>query len=148
MVCSHKFGVQKLVSCLSTCIFPDKTTYPIDETMIQYARIKPSASRNTHTHTRAHTHTHIHTHMPCLLIGWLYVCPCWWCPVWCMSRPPVRGSNGPPHHSNEGYAYAKRLIDVQNRAYKQEYGCHFTSVVPTNIYVRVRTYTCDRPDSP
>jgi GDP-L-fucose synthase len=27
-------GVTKLVSCLSTCIFPDKTTYPIDETMI------------------------------------------------------------------------------------------------------------------
>jgi nucleoside-diphosphate-sugar epimerase len=26
--------VQKLVSCLSTCVFPDKTTYPIDETMI------------------------------------------------------------------------------------------------------------------
>jgi hypothetical protein len=26
--------VQKLVSCLSTCVFPDKTTYPIDETMV------------------------------------------------------------------------------------------------------------------
>ncbi|KOB76955.1 putative nad dependent epimerase/dehydratase [Operophtera brumata] len=26
--------VKKVVSCLSTCIFPDKTTYPIDETMI------------------------------------------------------------------------------------------------------------------
>ena len=26
--------VVKLVSCLSTCIFPDKTTYPIDETMV------------------------------------------------------------------------------------------------------------------
>ena len=24
----------KVVSCLSTCIFPDKTTYPIDETMV------------------------------------------------------------------------------------------------------------------
>jgi GDP-L-fucose synthase len=34
MHCSHQFKVQKLVSCLSTCIFPDKTTYPIDETMI------------------------------------------------------------------------------------------------------------------
>lgn len=32
---SHKYKVQKLVSCLSTCIFPDKTTFPIDETMIQ-----------------------------------------------------------------------------------------------------------------
>src|SRR5262245_37014626 len=29
MECSRIFGVKKLVSCLSTCIFPDKTTYPI-----------------------------------------------------------------------------------------------------------------------
>ena len=28
------FKVKKLVSCLSTCIFPDKITYPIDETMV------------------------------------------------------------------------------------------------------------------
>uniref|UniRef100_A0A914L3V9 GDP-L-fucose synthase n=1 Tax=Meloidogyne incognita TaxID=6306 RepID=A0A914L3V9_MELIC len=32
--CCHETRVQKCVSCLSTCIFPDKTTYPIDETMI------------------------------------------------------------------------------------------------------------------
>ena len=50
--------VKKCVSCLSTCIFPDKTTYPIDETMVH---------------------------------------------------------NGPPHTSNFGYSYAKRMIDVQNR---------------------------------
>ncbi len=31
---SHALGVKKVVSCLSTCIFPDKTTYPIDETMV------------------------------------------------------------------------------------------------------------------
>lgn len=31
---SHQYGVKKVVSCLSTCIFPDKTTYPIDETMV------------------------------------------------------------------------------------------------------------------
>lgn len=55
---SHKFNVKKLVSCLSTCIFPDKTTYPIDETMVH---------------------------------------------------------NGPPHASNFGYSYAKRMIDVQNK---------------------------------
>eukprot|EP00727_Mastigamoeba_balamuthi_P000521 m51a1_g10466 putative gdp-l-fucose synthetase (318) ;mRNA; r:45619-46922 len=70
-------GVQKLVSCLSTCIFPDKTTYPIDETMLH---------------------------------------------------------SGPPHWSNEGYAYAKRMIDTLNRCYKEEYGCNFTSVIPTNIF--------------
>jgi len=31
---SDKFGVEKVISCLSTCIFPDKTSYPIDETML------------------------------------------------------------------------------------------------------------------
>ncbi|PVD29031.1 hypothetical protein C0Q70_11628 [Pomacea canaliculata] len=31
---SYQTGVKKVVSCLSTCIFPDKTTYPIDETMV------------------------------------------------------------------------------------------------------------------
>ncbi|TRY97595.1 hypothetical protein DNTS_033221, partial [Danionella cerebrum] len=30
---AHDFGVEKVVSCLSTCIFPDKTSYPIDESM-------------------------------------------------------------------------------------------------------------------
>jgi len=75
--CCRIHKVKKLVSCLSTCIFPDKTTYPIDETMLH---------------------------------------------------------NGPPHTSNEGYAYAKRMIEVLNRAYYDEYGCHFTSVIPTNIF--------------
>ena len=70
-------NVTKLVSYLSTCIFPDKTTYPIDESMLHL---------------------------------------------------------GPPHSSNEGYAYAKRMVDTQNRAYAREYGCNFTSIIPTNIY--------------
>jgi len=74
---SKEHKVKKVVSCLSTCVFPDKTTFPIDETMIH---------------------------------------------------------NGPPHHSNEGYAYAKRMIDVQNRCYREEYGCNFTSVIPTNVF--------------
>jgi GDP-L-fucose synthase len=33
---AHEQDVKKVVSCLSTCIFPDKTTYPIDETMVRY----------------------------------------------------------------------------------------------------------------
>lgn len=74
---SHEFGVKKVVSCLSTCIFPDKTTYPIDETMVQ---------------------------------------------------------NGPPHSSNYGYSYAKRMIDVMNRGYNEQYGMNFTSVIPTNVF--------------
>lgn len=32
---AFEVGAQKVVSCLSTCIFPDKTTYPIDETMVR-----------------------------------------------------------------------------------------------------------------
>src|SRR5580698_115716 len=51
LVC-HERKVRKCVSCLSTCIFPDKTSYPIDETMVH---------------------------------------------------------NGPPHDSNFGYSYAKRM---------------------------------------
>lgn len=42
--------------------------------------------------------------------------------------------NGPPHPSNEGYAYAKRMIDVLNRCYYEEYGLKYTSIVPTNVY--------------
>ncbi|XP_077439597.1 GDP-L-fucose synthase-like isoform X1 [Vanacampus margaritifer] len=74
---AHEVGVVKVVSCLSTCIFPDKTTYPIDETMIH---------------------------------------------------------NGPPHESNFGYAYAKRMLDVHNRAYFQQHGRCYTAVIPTNVF--------------
>ncbi|KAK9876262.1 hypothetical protein WA026_012561 [Henosepilachna vigintioctopunctata] len=74
---SYETGVKKVVSCLSTCIFPDKTNYPIDETMVHY---------------------------------------------------------GPPHDSNFGYSYAKRMIDILNRAYYQKHGCQFTSVIPCNVF--------------
>nr|AAH92891.1 Zgc:110348 [Danio rerio]AAI65091.1 Zgc:110348 protein [Danio rerio] len=74
---ANEFGVVKVVSCLSTCIFPDKTTYPIDETMIH---------------------------------------------------------NGPPHDSNFGYAFAKRMIDVQNRTCFKQYGRRYTAVIPTNVF--------------
>ncbi|THD20470.1 Gdp-l-fucose synthetase protein [Fasciola hepatica] len=74
---SFSVGVRKLISCLSTCIFPDRTTYPIDETMIH---------------------------------------------------------NGPPHDSNFGYSYAKRMIDVLNRAYAEKYEVVYTSVIPTNVF--------------
>ena len=32
--CSHMYNVKKLISCLSTCIFPDKIEYPIHENML------------------------------------------------------------------------------------------------------------------
>lgn len=41
---------------------------------------------------------------------------------------------GPPHHSNDAYAYAKRMVDVQLRAYREQYGLEYVSVIPTNIY--------------
>ena len=53
----------RCVSCLSTCIFPDKTTYPINELMLHA---------------------------------------------------------GKPHSSNEGYSFAKRMVDVMNRIYFNE----------------------------
>jgi len=77
LACCHEFKVEKCISCMSTCIFPDKTSYPIDETMIH---------------------------------------------------------SGPPHESNEGYAYAKRMLDVLNRCYHEAHGSNFTSVIPTNIF--------------
>ena len=55
---AHQRKVEKVISCLSTCVFPDKVEYPLDENKI-----------------------HI----------------------------------GEPHDSNFGYAYAKRMVDVQNR---------------------------------
>ncbi|VDD89633.1 unnamed protein product [Enterobius vermicularis] len=73
----HENDVRKCVSCLSTCVFPDKTTYPIDETMVH---------------------------------------------------------NGPPHDSNFGYSYAKRMIDVMNRGYAQEFGRRYTAVIPCNVF--------------
>jgi GDP-L-fucose synthase len=41
---------------------------------------------------------------------------------------------GPPHFSNDAYAYAKRMADVQIRAYKEQYNLNYKSVIPTNIY--------------
>jgi len=42
--------------------------------------------------------------------------------------------NGPPHDSNYAYAYAKRMIEIHCRAYKEQYGDDFTCITPTNIY--------------
>jgi len=42
--------------------------------------------------------------------------------------------DGPPHNSNFGYAYAKRMVDVQLRAANQQYGHEYVSVIPNNMY--------------
>jgi GDP-L-fucose synthase len=41
---------------------------------------------------------------------------------------------GPPHFSNDAYAYAKRMTDIQIRSYNEQYGLNYKSVIPTNIY--------------
>jgi GDP-L-fucose synthase len=70
-------GVEKVVSFMSTCVFPADATYPL-------------------------TPDQIH--------------------------------NGEPHSSNYAYAYAKRMLEVQSRAYREQYGCNFVTVIPCNIY--------------
>jgi GDP-L-fucose synthase len=73
----RKFGVEKLVVFLSTCVFPDNVEYPLTEEKIHL---------------------------------------------------------GPPHFSNDAYAHAKRMADIQIRSYREQYGLNYTSVIPTNIY--------------
>jgi len=75
--CCHLMGVKKVISCLSTCIFPDKTTYPINEKMLH---------------------------------------------------------DGPPHKSNDAYAYAKRMLEIHSKAYQEQHNENFICVIPTNIY--------------
>jgi len=41
---------------------------------------------------------------------------------------------GPPHFSNDAYAYAKRMSDIQIRSYNEQYGLNYKSVIPCNIY--------------
>lgn len=42
--------------------------------------------------------------------------------------------NGPPHESNFGYAYAKRMLEVQSRAFNKQYGTKFSCVILNNLY--------------
>lgn len=39
-----------------------------------------------------------------------------------------------PHPSNEGYAYAKRMLELQCRNYNKQYGTQFVCLVPVNLY--------------
>jgi len=41
---------------------------------------------------------------------------------------------GPPHTSNDAYAYAKRMVDIQIKSYREQYGLNYKSVIPCNIY--------------
>lgn len=76
--CAKEFQVPKVISILSTCVYPDKNIqYPLTEDQLH---------------------------------------------------------NGFPHESNYGYAFAKRMLDVQSRAYRKQYGCNFITVIPNNLY--------------
>ena len=50
---------------------------------------------------------------------------------------------GLPHHSNLGYAFAKRMLDVQNRLYRSETS-KFFSIIPTNIFGKDDAFDEDR----
>jgi len=41
---------------------------------------------------------------------------------------------GPPHPSNFGYAFAKRMLDVYTRAIRKQHGLKYVTVIPNNIY--------------
>lgn len=41
---------------------------------------------------------------------------------------------GPPHPSNEGYAYAKRMMEVHGRILQKDHDITSIQLIPTNIY--------------
>jgi GDP-L-fucose synthase len=41
---------------------------------------------------------------------------------------------GPPHPSNEGYAYAKRMMELHGRILEKDHGINCIQLIPTNIY--------------
>ena len=43
-------------------------------------------------------------------------------------------NDGPPHYSNEGYAYSKRILEMHCKCYNEEYNTNFICIIPTNIY--------------
>jgi GDP-L-fucose synthase len=42
--------------------------------------------------------------------------------------------NGPPHSSNEGYAYSKRVMDTHCKVYREMFNRRYFCIIPTNIY--------------
>jgi len=42
--------------------------------------------------------------------------------------------DGEPHHTNFGYAYSKRMLEVGSRALRQQYGIKSSCVIPCNLY--------------
>ena len=42
--------------------------------------------------------------------------------------------DGPPAITNFSYAYSKRALEAQIKAYRSQYGCIYFSVIPCNLY--------------
>lgn len=53
----HQINVKMLICCLSTCIFPDKTTYPINETMLHAG--PPNCSNDAYAYAKRLLDTHV-----------------------------------------------------------------------------------------
>jgi GDP-L-fucose synthase len=51
---------------------------------------------------------------------------------------------GEPHYSNFGYAYAKRMMEVQIRAYRRQHGLNWTTLIPTNVYGKFDNFNIDQ----
>jgi GDP-L-fucose synthase len=51
--------------------------------------------------------------------------------------------DGPPHYSNDAYAYAKRMMEVHCRAYNDQYGRNYSCIIPTNIYGKHDNYSLE-----
>lgn len=47
---------------------------------------------------------------------------------------------GKPHETNYGYAYAKRMADIQISAYNQQYGTKYFTIIPCNLYGKNDNY--------
>jgi len=43
--------------------------------------------------------------------------------------------DGPPYYAHGSYAYSKRMVDIQIKSYRKQYGIkHYSSVLPVNIF--------------
>jgi len=56
---------------------------------------------------------------------------------------PDKIHSGPPHPSNYGYAYAKRMAEIQMQSYREQYGVNYFSVIPCNIYGPADNYNLE-----
>lgn len=42
--------------------------------------------------------------------------------------------SGEPHETHFSYAYSKRMLDIQSRGYRKQFGRKYTTAIPNNIY--------------